>query len=68
MIICSCKGVTKKEILTAIRNGAQTITDIQIITKASTGCGRCKTTINSILEKEQAKALKKDSQLRINFD
>jgi NAD(P)H-nitrite reductase len=68
MIICTCKSVTKKEILIAIRNGAQTITDIQIITKASTGCGRCKATITSILEKEQAKIRKQDSQLRINFD
>ncbi|WP_320052849.1 (2Fe-2S)-binding protein [uncultured Acetobacteroides sp.] len=68
MIICNCKGVTKREILTAIKNGTQTITDIQIITKASTGCGRCKATISSILDKERVKALKKGTQLRINFD
>jgi NAD(P)H-nitrite reductase large subunit len=68
MIICSCKGITKKEILTAIRNGAIAITDIQIATKASTGCGRCKAAISSILDKERVKALKKGTQLRINFD
>ncbi len=68
MIICSCKGVTKKEILSAIKNGAQSITDIQIKTKASTGCGRCKHVIISMLEKEQTKIFNKNSQLRIKFD
>jgi NAD(P)H-nitrite reductase large subunit len=57
-----------KEILKTIKNGAQNIIDIQMATKASTSCGRCKTTINNILEKEVEKARKKDSQLRIKFD
>lgn len=68
MIICNCKGITKKEIIKAIKNGAQNIIDIQMATKASTGCGRCKATINNILKKEIAETDQKNPQLRIKFD
>lgn len=36
-IICYCKNVTKKEIERAIKNGAETLSDIQTMTKAFTG-------------------------------
>jgi NAD(P)H-nitrite reductase large subunit len=68
MIICSCKGVTKSEIIKAVKGGAQNIVDIQMLTKASTGCGRCKGIIHTILSKELEKLQEQNSQLRINFD
>ena len=43
-IICYCKNVTEAEITTAIENGAKTLKDIQVQTKACTG-NEC-TTLN----------------------
>jgi len=40
-IICYCSNVSKDEILRAIINGAKTLDDIRIATKACT-IGRCK--------------------------
>jgi len=68
MIICSCKGVTKDEIIKAVRKGAATMLDIQAITKATTGCGRCKSVVSGILSKELKKEQNRNAQLRIKFD
>ncbi len=35
--ICYCKNVTKKDIIEAIKNGAETLSDIQKTTSAYTG-------------------------------
>ncbi|MEI7594802.1 MAG: (2Fe-2S)-binding protein [Bacteroidota bacterium] len=52
-IICKCHAVSKEEILYAIRRqNAKNIGDIQRITAASTGCGRCGVIIKRILEEE----------------
>ena len=40
-IICSCLGVTEREVLLNLAKGAKTFEDIQKITKAGTGCGKC---------------------------
>lgn len=49
--ICNCKFVFKSEIVDAINHkNALNIEDIQRITGASTGCGRCTRTVNSILK------------------
>lgn len=67
--ICECKAVRKVEIISAIkRNMAETMLDIQNLTKAATGCGRCKPYVNQILEEELRKINRKDKQLKINFD
>ena len=36
-IICYCKNITEEEIKNAIKNGAKTLKDIQVQTKACTG-------------------------------
>ena len=36
-VICYCKNVTEAEIKTAIENGAKTLKDIKVQTKAYTG-------------------------------
>jgi len=57
-IICFCRCVTKSEIIEAIINKkAKNIEDIQLITKASTGCGRCKTMVISVLSENLQKDL-----------
>lgn len=68
MIICSCKGVTKADIVKAVKKGALTVADIQVLTKAATGCGRCKNVVASLLAKELEIKQGKDTQQRISFD
>ncbi|MDX9846087.1 MAG: (2Fe-2S)-binding protein [Tenuifilaceae bacterium] len=66
--ICECKAVTQREIITAIRRkGARTLLDVQNLTKASTGCSRCKTVVNDIVDKEMSKLRDQGMQLRIDF-
>ncbi len=50
-IICFCKGVSYQQIVDAVNNkGAKVQEDIERITGASSGCGRCKRKVISILE------------------
>ena len=39
--VCFCKGVTIKDIKTAIANGANCFEDVQDATEIGTGCGGC---------------------------
>jgi NAD(P)H-nitrite reductase large subunit len=66
--ICHCKSVKKNEIIKAIRkNGAETLLDLQNLTKANTGCGRCKENVLSVLSKEITKRDSMGKQLRFDF-
>jgi NAD(P)H-nitrite reductase large subunit len=66
--ICDCKAVKVHEIRSAIKTkGAQTLLDIQNITKASTGCGRCKQPVTDILNAELRKIEVNGKQLRLNL-
>jgi NAD(P)H-nitrite reductase large subunit len=58
--------VTENEILTALKKGARSTSDIQNTTKAGTSCGKCLMTIDRIVEEfmEQQPA---DPQFRIEF-
>ena len=49
-VICYCYGITKEEIVEAIKNGATTLEEIQDITGAGTACGRCNSAIENILK------------------
>ena len=49
--ICGCIGVSKGQIVTAIReNGLKTISAVKSCTKASTGCGTCACLVQDILK------------------
>jgi nitrite reductase (NADH) large subunit len=50
--ICFCHNVPYGELLKAIQAGARSVTDIQIATCASTGCGGCEQDVREILEEE----------------
>ena len=41
-LICLCNGVSEREILVALKQGARDLEEIKKITLATTGCGRCK--------------------------
>ena len=47
---CRCKDVSIKEVLDAIKNGADSLEKIMEVTKAGTACGRCKPLLENILE------------------
>lgn len=50
-VICTCFGVTEKQILDAIRdNGLTTVNEVTNFTKAGGACGRCKGIIADIIE------------------
>jgi NAD(P)H-nitrite reductase large subunit len=68
LYICECKSVKAHEIRSAIKTkGAQTFLDIQNITKASTGCGRCKQPVTDIINAELCKIEAKGKQMRLDF-
>ncbi len=49
--ICGCIGVTKGQIVTAIReNGLKTVSAVKACTKASSGCGTCACLVQDILK------------------
>ena len=52
-IVCRCHAVSKEEIVYAIKKqNAKNLGDIQRITAASTGCGRCGVQIKKIIVEE----------------
>ena len=42
MIVCLCKGVSDRDIASAIEGGASSVDEIAACTGAGTGCGRCR--------------------------
>ena len=51
-IVCLCGNVKEKEIVTAIKKTHTTkLKDVQLITGAACGCGRCIPAINILMEK-----------------
>ncbi|MDP2113807.1 MAG: (2Fe-2S)-binding protein [Bacteroidota bacterium] len=66
-LVCVCNMVSEKEILTALKKGARSTSDIQRSTKAGTSCGKCLMTIDRIVE-EYLEQLPADPQRRIEFD
>lgn len=50
--VCGCKEVSLKDVVDAVKNGADTVDKVGEITKAGTGedCGRCKILIENIIE------------------
>lgn len=50
--VCGCKEVSLKTVLDAVKNGADTVEKVGIITKAGTeeDCGRCQALIQNIID------------------
>lgn len=53
--VCFCHCVSYAELVKAIRSGSQTLADVQLNTRASTGCGGCECEVLEILEAELAR-------------
>jgi len=52
-IVCSCKRVTKGDILAAMEKGAKSFKDIKEMTGAGTKCGNCKDDIKQFMKKHE---------------
>lgn len=50
---CKCKKVSIDTIVEAVKNGADTTEKVGEVTKAGTGCGRCKGIISNIIENKR---------------
>jgi nitrite reductase (NADH) large subunit len=65
---CDCKSVKGSDVRRSIReSGAETLVDIQNLTKASTGCGRCKPQVVAILESELKRINLAGRQLKLDL-
>ena len=47
---CKCKNVSIDTIVEAVKNGADTVEKVGEVTKAGTGCGRCKALIQNVID------------------
>lgn len=50
MLVCLCKVVSERQVLSAILAGADTVAEIERRTQAGTDCGACREKIAEILE------------------
>jgi assimilatory nitrate reductase electron transfer subunit len=48
--ICQCNGVTKAAICSAWQDGARTTGEVAARTRATTGCGSCRDTVDGLVE------------------
>jgi assimilatory nitrate reductase electron transfer subunit len=48
--ICQCNGVTKARICAAWQDGAHSVDEIAACTRATTGCGTCRDTVEGIID------------------
>ena len=50
--VCGCLEVSLKDVVDAVKDGADTVEKVGVITKAGTGqdCGRCQALIQNIIE------------------
>ncbi len=66
-LVCMCNLVTENEILSALKKGARSTSDIQKLTSAGTSCGRCLVVIDSLVEEYLASA-PVNPQQQIDFE
>lgn len=65
-LICLCNFVDEKEIRLYLRKGANSTSDIQLLTRAGTTCGRCLPEIDTIVS-DYKKEKPKDQQSKLDF-
>ena len=49
-VVCNCRNVTIGMIKDAVDNGANTLEEVQKITKAGTACGGCVDNVRQLVE------------------
>jgi nitrite reductase (NADH) large subunit len=48
--VCNCNGVSKAQLVTAVRNGSRTVNAVMDATRAGKGCGSCKPLVAQLVE------------------
>ncbi|HTV50033.1 MAG TPA: (2Fe-2S)-binding protein [Steroidobacteraceae bacterium] len=56
MYVCICKAVTDRQIRGAIRQGADTLSELQARLPVATGCGCCRGSVLRLLAEERESA------------
>ena len=52
MLVCHCKAVTDRAIRAAVRNGAQTVSDVARSCGAGGHCGGCQDAVQELIHSE----------------
>lgn len=65
-LVCLCNLVDQSEIISVLKKGAESTTDIQKFTRAATSCGRCITEIDQLVETYK-KRKPKDQQKKLDL-
>ena len=65
-LVCMCNLVDEKEIVSVLKKGATSASDIQRLTRAGTSCGKCLPVIDELVNEFQNKK-PKDQQQKLNF-
>jgi nitrite reductase (NADH) large subunit len=65
-LVCLCNLVDENEIISLLKRGATSTSDIQQITRAGTSCGKCLPVIDDLVREFQNKR-PKDQQKKLDF-
>ncbi|BCN29047.1 (2Fe-2S)-binding protein [Anaeromicropila herbilytica] len=49
-VVCRCMKVTEQDLISAVKNGANSFEEVQAVTKVSTGCGRCTDSVKILVD------------------
>ena len=52
MIVCHCHGLTDREVRSAVRHGARTVSDVSRRCGAGSACGGCRPTIEFLVSEQ----------------
>lgn len=66
-IICFCSNTNVKEVKRIVKKPTFVVGDVQRITGASMGCGRCRQNVERLIDNELS-FKKYNTQIKINFD
>jgi nitrite reductase (NADH) large subunit len=61
--VCNCNGVSKGQLMAAIKNGCRSLKALCEVTRAGTGCGSCKPQVQSVLEAAAGDLLLEDPSI-----
>lgn len=61
-----CNFIDEKEIKSILNRGAQSVTEIQNLTRAGTSCGRCLPLIDELVEQHKIEK-PKEQQIKLDF-
>ena len=65
-LVCLCNLVDENEIISVLKKGAVSTSDIQQITRAGTSCGKCLPVIDNLVSEFKNKR-PKDQQKKLDF-